>query len=104
MAASTGRDSTAMKTLAFLTTLFLPGTFIATLFSTDMVSQQGQGSRPSPPFWQFWAITIPVTILVMIGWRLWWSFEKRQFDKEVSAEVDAAKLPDKVNRPIWHPQ
>ena len=32
MAATSSRDSTAMKTLAFITTLFLPGTFVAVRF------------------------------------------------------------------------
>jgi Mg2+ and Co2+ transporter CorA len=41
MAAASSRDSAAMKTLAFLTTLFLPGTFIATVFSTGMFNWQG---------------------------------------------------------------
>ena len=36
IAVSSGRDSTAMKTLAFITSLFLPGTYIAALFSMSM--------------------------------------------------------------------
>jgi hypothetical protein len=36
MTASSSRDSTAMKTLAFITTLFLPGTFVAVSFSQEL--------------------------------------------------------------------
>ncbi|KAF2036500.1 hypothetical protein EK21DRAFT_83465 [Setomelanomma holmii] len=36
MAAASSHDIAAMKTLAFLTTLFSPGTFIASLFSTSI--------------------------------------------------------------------
>ncbi|KAF2836599.1 hypothetical protein M501DRAFT_996812 [Patellaria atrata CBS 101060] len=98
----------AMKTLAFLTTLFLPGTYVATIFSTGMFnwhidsdSQQTATDRASnsqfssagigadsPPmrektishmFWVYWAITVPLTILVAVGWRVWWSREKKHY-------------------------
>lgn len=49
IAVSSGRDSTAMKTLAFITALFLPGTYIATLFSISMFEWQASPSNaPSP--------------------------------------------------------
>jgi hypothetical protein len=38
MAASSSRDGTAMKTLAFITTLFLPGTFVAVSFTQGAIS------------------------------------------------------------------
>jgi hypothetical protein len=78
-----------MKTLAFLTTLFLPGTFIATMFSTGMFSWQGSsddsGSKKvvSNLFWVYWAFTVPLTVIVAVGWRLWWSWEKKRFDDDV---------------------
>lgn len=34
LAATAGRDSTSMKILAFITTIFLPGTFVAVRGST----------------------------------------------------------------------
>ena len=76
IALSTKEDSIAMKTLAFITALFLPGTFIATLFSTNMFNWQPSSSgSESPPlsslFWVYWAVAAPLTILVLIGW-FWW--------------------------------
>lgn len=35
-------DSQAMKTLSIITILFLPGTFVATIFTTDIVSFQNK--------------------------------------------------------------
>jgi hypothetical protein len=95
MAAASSRDSTAMKTPAFLTTLFLPGTFIATVFSTGMFNWQGDsknsgdGRVVSRLFWVYWAFAVPLIIAVAVGWRLWWSWEKRHFDEDVNAEIEA---------------
>lgn len=98
MAAAAGRDSAAMKTLAFITTLFLPGTFIASIFSTGMFNwhvDEGSEAPESPErttsslFWVFWVVAIPLTILVAAGWRVWWNYERRQFEKDVIAEIDA---------------
>jgi hypothetical protein len=107
MAATSSRDSSAMKTLAFITTLFLPGTFVAvrpplplpltplltypqTVFSTSFFNWQS-ASPPrllSPYFWIYWAFTIPLTLLVALSWRLWWAWEKRHLDQDVLLEIE----------------
>ncbi|KAF2009029.1 hypothetical protein BU24DRAFT_497592 [Aaosphaeria arxii CBS 175.79] len=100
MAAASSRDSAAMKTLAFLTTLFLPGTAVATIFSMDMFNWRP--SSPSSPssdseeskvvaelFWVYWAVTVPLTIVVAVGWRIWWGWEKKHFDEDVRREIEA---------------
>ncbi|KAI0408982.1 hypothetical protein F4802DRAFT_593834 [Xylaria palmicola] len=89
MAAAASRDSAAMKTLAFLTTLFLPGTFVATIFSTGLFNWQGDGKVVSDLFWVYWALAVPLTIVVGAGWRLWWSLEKKHFDRDISVEIKA---------------
>lgn len=86
------RDSTAMKTIGVLTTLFLPGTFVATLFSTTMfnwnVPGNGSGGSSttadspavsvSPYIWVYWAISIPLTSVVMLLWLFWSRREHRK--------------------------
>lgn len=96
MAAAASRDSAAMKTLAFLTTLFLPGTFVASVFSTGMFEWQRDpsdvqktGKVVSDLFWVYWAFAVPLTIIVGVGWRVWWSWEKKNFDADVNAQVQA---------------
>ncbi|KAK5684522.1 hypothetical protein LTS10_004392 [Elasticomyces elasticus] len=61
-------DSSAMKTLALIGTIFLPGTFLSALFSVDGMfywnAEPGHnvvGQR----FWIYWAFTIPITICVV---------------------------------------
>ncbi|KIX02237.1 uncharacterized protein Z518_08176 [Rhinocladiella mackenziei CBS 650.93] len=95
LAALSGRDSTSMKILAFITAVFLPATVVATLFSMDMFDWQnatsknvvsssdednGQTHTVSPQFWIYWAVTIPLTIVTLAGWAIWWRVEQRRFD------------------------
>ncbi|KAI1414124.1 hypothetical protein F5Y13DRAFT_198047 [Hypoxylon sp. FL1857] len=60
-------NSRAMKTLSILMTLFLPGTFVATVFSTDMFKFQDRNQE----IWVFFATLVPLTVLLMVGWILW---------------------------------
>ncbi|KAL9124758.1 MAG: hypothetical protein Q9217_005942 [Psora testacea] len=66
---ATNRDSSAMKSLAVLSAVFFPGTFIATLFSLDSLKEQ--------PFWMYWVITAPLTFIVLGAWVSWtnWRME-----------------------------
>ncbi|KAH7093196.1 hypothetical protein FB567DRAFT_587640 [Paraphoma chrysanthemicola] len=99
MAAASSRDSAAMKTLAFLTTLFLPGTFIATIFSTSMFDWQREPDKRvvSDLFWVYWVFTVPLTIIVALGWRVWWNWEKKKFDEDVNAELRAVDGDEDVS-------
>ena len=122
IAVSSGRDSTAMKTLAFITALFLPGTYIATLFSMSMfewrTSPSDSPSSPSsssdtlsPSFWIYWATTIPLTVAVIIGWRLWWVHEDKAYSAQLAGEVDGliakddgpfhAEIPAMLGKRLW---
>lgn len=66
-----------------------------TLLSMDMFKWQFPGSdaaaginRASPDFWIYWAVTIPLTIVTISGWAIWWKFEKYRFDRDVRRTVD----------------
>jgi hypothetical protein len=102
-----------MKALAFITTLFLPGTFVAvghhslihsspsiysyintpqTVFSMSMFDWQTSATSSSQTvssmFWIYWVITVPLTLVVAYSWRLWWKWEKRSFDRDVRIEIE----------------
>ena len=63
-----------MKTIAAVTMTFLPGTFIAALFAMPLfrwdapLSKDGIVSRH---FWIYWAVTVPLTIVVLVVGYLW---------------------------------
>jgi hypothetical protein len=53
-------------------------------------------------FWIYWVITIPLTGFVVVGWRIWWRWEKHNFDVDVFQEIEKiertsgpSRLPDR---------
>ncbi|KAK1452913.1 hypothetical protein CCUS01_01930 [Colletotrichum cuscutae] len=108
VAAQAGMDSTAMKTMAVVTMVFLPPTFVAvlstagtysrsiadqfsrqTIFSMSFFNWQASsssgddgGAEPTvvPQFWIYWAVSLPFTIAIVIGWRVWWHFQKAYYE------------------------
>ena len=98
IALETRRDSAAMKTISVVTIVFLPGTFVATLFSMDVFhgqSADGTGVRVASLFWVYWAVTIPLTMLVIASWLLW---SRRYFEKwkgvESIRDLEMKSLPE----------
>jgi hypothetical protein len=85
LAASAGRDSTSMKILAFISALFLPGSFVAGVFSMTMFDWQysGDGGAEagvvSNRFWIYWAIAVPLTMITLLGWGFWWRIEMKRY-------------------------
>lgn len=83
------RDSIAMKTIAILGIVFLPGTFVATLFSINMFdwggADRGKTSSltVSPSMWIYWAITVPLTIVTFLVWVIWSRRENHKSSKRL---------------------
>ncbi|RMX71706.1 hypothetical protein D0869_15361 [Hortaea werneckii] len=78
IASTSKADSSAMKALAVLSTLFLPGTFISALFSMSMFDWRAPDGQPivSDHFWVYWALTIPITLTILLALLYWWCFEE----------------------------
>lgn len=34
--------------------------------------------------WVYWAISVPLTAIVVFIWRIWWNLEDRKYQEEVS--------------------
>ena len=73
LASASKEDSTAMKTLAAVTVVFLPGTFVASFFAMPLFEWNavGDGIFVSKRFWVYWAVTVPLTCLTLVVWVLW---------------------------------
>jgi Mg2+ and Co2+ transporter CorA len=72
LAEQTWRDSSAMKSIAVLTMVFLPCTAIANIIGPFVQFDRDAGSfRMVPQFGIFWAIAAPVTVLVILVWVIW---------------------------------
>ncbi|KAK1598711.1 uncharacterized protein LY79DRAFT_252917 [Colletotrichum navitas] len=89
LAHASKRDSTAMKTISLLGAVFLPGTFLASVFSMTFFDF-GKDADPviSKDLWVYFAITIPLTIAIVVGWIL---FDRRREGKFASEDADLEK-------------
>jgi hypothetical protein len=61
------------------------------------ISGASGGRVVSSYFWIYWVVTVPLTILVAISWRLWWGWEKRHYDRDVLLEIENIEAPAYLN-------
>ena len=81
------KDSIAMMTFTFITAIFLPGSYISSLFSMSMFDWQGGGSSSSGDhvsgyFWIYWAVVIPLTLVTLLGWFAWYTYAGHRMEQE----------------------
>lgn len=111
MAVSSSRDSSSMKALAVITAIFLPGEFLGTLFGMSMFDWLGpdeedgdSGDTPRPMaeaikvnrfgqnFWYYWATAVPLTVMILVIWRVWWVTQDRYFRRHLSQELSEERF------------
>lgn len=80
IAAASRRDSASMKTIAVLTTAFLPATWASSFFSMPLFNwNAGAGqSVLGDRFWVYWTVTLPLTVAVMAAWWSWMTWRERR--------------------------
>lgn len=73
-------DSIPMRTIAYVTLLFLPGALVATIFGMNFFQFESTSNEliVAATFWQYWAISIPFTIVVIAVWNIWNYYEKKK--------------------------
>ncbi|KAK4232022.1 hypothetical protein QBC38DRAFT_464136, partial [Podospora fimiseda] len=99
LAVASKRGSSAMKIIAYLTTLFLPATFVSTLFSMPLWNWEVStvSEAPSSHFWLYWAVAIPLTIVIMSVFGVYgWHQGRKNKRKAEKAREDlvAEKIKD----------
>jgi hypothetical protein len=90
IAVLTRKDSTDMRSIAVVTLLFLPGTFMATLFSAGFFNFIPSNSPQvvSKWIWLYFLLTSVTTIFIFLGWHL---FSTRQ-SKEIMTGINLETL------------
>ncbi|KAK7740571.1 hypothetical protein SLS53_005416 [Cytospora paraplurivora] len=111
LAHSSKRDSTSMKTISLLGTIFLPATLLASIFSMTFFNFQNGASttttttaaataaaaQVAPTFWIYWAVTIPISVLVIVVWWLWdRSRERRYAEEDIDLENQIDTMEDQI--------
>ncbi|KAE8378068.1 hypothetical protein BDV26DRAFT_262210 [Aspergillus bertholletiae] len=78
MAKSAMVDNTMMKTVAIVSLVYLPGTFVSGIFGMNFFNFDTTESGVmqwslSDNFWLYWLVTIPLTLTTMAVWLLWFN-------------------------------
>ncbi|TGO42759.1 hypothetical protein BHYA_0005g00240 [Botrytis hyacinthi] len=89
MALASKRDSSAMKTIAILGIVFLPGTFVA--------NASNLSAAVSSSFWIYWVITVPVTLIILGLWYLWEKKRDGRFVRERNEREETEDLASEID-------
>ncbi|CZR67448.1 uncharacterized protein PAC_17347 [Phialocephala subalpina] len=72
IAKATLRDSSSMKTIAAMTLIFLPATFICSFFSMNFFDwRAGPSEDIVVSLWVYFVVAVPLTIVVISCWIFW---------------------------------
>ncbi|ORY71048.1 uncharacterized protein BCR38DRAFT_415789 [Pseudomassariella vexata] len=97
LAGASRRDSVSMKTLTLMGSIFLPGTFLSSIFSMTFFDFGNDGRRRIPHLWIYFVIAVPLTALIVGAW---WMYDKRP-DNGVDEDVnEAEKYLDRLEAQI----
>lgn len=85
------RDSSAMRTIAIMTLIFLPGTFISAMFGMQFFDYDNTAGTMSvsKKFWIYWVFTIPITAITLLVWYFW--PQEIPIGQEFAAQSDEKK-------------
>ncbi|KAH9887466.1 hypothetical protein F4778DRAFT_786310 [Xylariomycetidae sp. FL2044] len=108
LAHASKRDSTAMKTLSLLGAVFLPGTFIASVFSMTFFDfnvgpeypgqdNNGQGVSVSQELWIYFAVTVPLTLAIVLSW---WGLDRMREKKYAEQDTEIEKGIERLETDI----
>ncbi|KAI0902426.1 hypothetical protein F4806DRAFT_446988 [Annulohypoxylon nitens] len=109
VAHATKRDGTAMKTLSLLGAVFLPGTFMASVFSMTFfdfnvgpddgssANSSGDGATVSKKLWVYFAVTIPLTVIILL---FWYYLDRRREKRYAEEDVEIEKGIDSMEKDI----
>ncbi|KAK8008325.1 hypothetical protein PG991_010876 [Apiospora marii] len=90
LANASKRDSASMKTLTLLGAVFLPGTFLSSMFSMPFFEFHDMDGPVSRSLWIYIVLTFPLTGLVVL---IWWWIDQRMARRFGTGFSGAAGLP-----------
>jgi hypothetical protein len=59
---------------------------------------RSEGTVVSSRFWIYWVVTVPLTMLTLLGWSLWWNFEKNRYDIDMA---ETLRSTEHFGEPSW---
>ncbi|KAH7077769.1 hypothetical protein BKA63DRAFT_593022 [Paraphoma chrysanthemicola] len=86
VARETQRDSASMITIAVVTMVFLPGTFICAITSTTFFENAGRDVKVSPKLWILIVVSFLLTVSILAVWKIWRDWRLRKLERERKRE------------------
>ncbi|QQK45395.1 Magnesium transport protein CorA [Penicillium digitatum] len=68
-------DNTMMKTVAIVSMIYLPGTFVSGLFGMNFFDFDRESIGVSHDIWIYWLVTVSLTLATIFVWLLWLNSE-----------------------------
>ncbi|KIX96259.1 uncharacterized protein Z520_08037 [Fonsecaea multimorphosa CBS 102226] len=103
IAAASKRDSSAMKTISILTLVFLPGTFVSSVFSTtifDFTAEAEPGyGRVSKAWWIYLLCSLLLTLITVGVWAVWMVWRLNKAIHEERREMEELREHEHEARP-----
>lgn len=84
-------ESQSMKTIAVMTLIFMPLSTVAGIFGTEFMKIEDGPSHHivvSQDFWLLWLIAVPLTIIVIVVWRVWYADAKGRLIDEIPRDAE----------------
>jgi hypothetical protein len=103
------RDSSSMKAIAHVTMVFLPGTFVASLFAMPFFGPSHQlGFSVHPRVWIYAAVTVPLTVLTLACAGIWYHYNERSQSARLSRGdapnenlIDQSSFKEDVEKEVY---
>ncbi|KAH7125590.1 hypothetical protein B0J11DRAFT_528770 [Dendryphion nanum] len=83
-------ENQSMKTIAVMTLIFMPLGTVATIFGTQLIRLRDEAPyqmEVSRDFWYLWLISVPLTVMVVIIWKVWYRDEKKRLIDGIQPHV-----------------
>ena len=80
-----------MKILAVVTILFLPGSFVAAVFSMPLSNWGSENSDGivNSHFGPYWAVTVPLTLFTFVSYGMWLLMNRKSWNRKGNDNVRA---------------
>jgi hypothetical protein len=52
------------------------------MFNWQASGEDADGVVVVPNFWIYWVVSVPLTVFIIVGWRVWWHFQKSYYESK----------------------
>ena len=87
-------ENQSMKTIAIMTLIFMPLGTVAGIFGTQFMKLKDEAPfslTVSRDFWLMWIIAIPLTVIVLVVWRVWYMDARGRLIDELPPRVEGER-------------